>query len=272
VIRSASHGWVFEHPDTWHLWQPNEFSPANNGPMFHLTTDQPTADCAVAPGTSPNPPDAQGGACDWPLASLSSNGVLVQLTSTRLPQPMPAGGVGFMPVNDHWASVERPGLCAAIGADETVSFLVPLPQARPADESNIEVIACQRGADQFGFEKQVQAFLGSAALLATQVPASDPRAKSCSASEANTRGMIEIARADDFWLVFPHAGLAPELSAVTGPVFLAVYRDRFPGLVTGVPGRVQPTPVPNTVDVCAVTPDGDRFIYENIPLEGSGSD
>jgi hypothetical protein len=271
TVRSAASGWVFEHPATWKLWQPNTFSRMNDGPLFYLMTDEPMPTCAVAPEASANPPDAQGRACDWPVASLSPNAVLVELTSTRILEPLPTTG-DEIPMNGGTArpQVDQPGPCAAIGADETISVLVPLPRERPADESNLEVIACLRGPDLAIAATQFQAFLRTATVLAPQVPASDPRARTCSATEANTRAMIEIASGNDFWLVFPHAGLAPELSIVKDPVFLAVYRDGYPAGVSSRPGTVPSTPGPGEVDVCAVLPDGSRLIYGNIPLEGSG--
>src|SRR5450759_2132698 len=76
AVADAANGISFQRPATWTRWQPNQSNPINGGPLIYLSTDSLLPTCATAPQASPNPPDAQGMACAWPLTSLSPNGVL----------------------------------------------------------------------------------------------------------------------------------------------------------------------------------------------------
>ena len=58
--------------------------------------------------------------------------------------------------------IARPGTCRAIGADETISVLVPIGQPNPW--SNIAVVGCLRGPDLATAEAQVRAMLASATV------------------------------------------------------------------------------------------------------------
>jgi hypothetical protein len=102
-------------------------------------------------------------ACDWPLASLSPNGVLVSWVNNRIVAPLPTAGE-VLPVNGESTrlQIERPGACQTIGADETLSVLVPIGQPTPL--SNIAVVACMRGPDLATAEAEFRAMLASATV------------------------------------------------------------------------------------------------------------
>ena len=156
-------GISFERPSAWTRWQPNDHDPINDGPWAYLSTDPLLAACATRPPAAPNPPDARGRACDWPLASLSPNGVLVSWINTRILLPLPtAGDVVDLGGEHARLQLARPGSCAAVGADETLSVLVPIGQPTPL--SNLAVVACLRGPDLATAEAQVRAMLASATV------------------------------------------------------------------------------------------------------------
>lgn len=161
LIEDGANGISFERPATWTRWQPNAHDPINDGPLIYLSTDSLLPGCAVVPADAPNPPDAQGRACTWPLASLAPYGVLITWLTTRILQPLPTAGE-TVEVNATTArvQVEKPGRCAAIGADETLDVLVPIGQPKPL--SNIAMVACLRGPDLAEAEAQVRALLVSA--------------------------------------------------------------------------------------------------------------
>jgi hypothetical protein len=159
----GANGISFERPVAWARWQPNEHDPITDGPLIYLSTDPLLAACATAADTAPNPPDGQGRACDWPLTSLSSNGVFVSWVNTRLLEPLPSTGE-VLPMSGASArlQIERPGSCGQIGGDETVSVLVPIGQPTPL--SNLAVVACLRGPDVALAEAQLRAMLVSATV------------------------------------------------------------------------------------------------------------
>ena len=153
-----SHGIAFERPSTWTMWQPNLFDPLGGGPLIYLSTDQLRPSCAVAPTASPNPPDDQGFACDWPIDALSSNGVLVTWMNGRILQSIPTKGerieIDGQPAR---IQVDEPGACRVVGADETIDVWVPIGQPTPL--SNLGVFACLRGPDLATAEAQFRAML-----------------------------------------------------------------------------------------------------------------
>ena len=59
-------------------------------------------------------------------------------------------------------STARPGLCRAVGADETISVEI----ARPLAGNWTELVACLRGPQLAAQEQQVRALLGSTRFLA----------------------------------------------------------------------------------------------------------
>jgi hypothetical protein len=163
TLADSANGISFERPGNWTRWQPNQHNPINDGPLIYLGTDPLLPVCANAPDASPNPPDARGRACDWPLTSLSANGVFVTWGTTRILVPLPSAGE---PIAMNGATtrlqIERPGGCAAIGAEETISVLVPIGQPTPL--SNVAMVACLRGPDLATAEAQVRAMLASATV------------------------------------------------------------------------------------------------------------
>jgi hypothetical protein len=163
AVADAANGISFQRPATWTRWQPNQSNPINGGPLIYLSTDSLLPTCATAPEASPNPPDARGMACDWPLKSLSPNGVFVYWVNKRILAPLPSAGE-VIPMNGESArlQIERPGSCAQIGADETISVRVPIGQPTPL--SNVAVVACLRGPDLAAAEAQVRAMLASATV------------------------------------------------------------------------------------------------------------
>ena len=100
----------------------------------------------------------------------------------------------------------------------------------------------------------------------------DPREERCPIQTGKVfTSRVEISSGEEFWGVFPKAGLAPEMSDAVGPVFLAVYPEGFHGPMGQLPGTEPRNDEPDsgTVDVCAVFADGSRVIYGDIPTEGS---
>lgn len=157
-----ANGISFERPAHWMRWQPNQHDPINDGPLVYLSTDPLLPACATAPNATANPPDAQGRACAWPLTSLSANGVFVNWLTTRILAPRPrVGEVIAMNGESARLQTERPGSCAKIGADETISVWVP---SRQSTLSNLWVVACLRGPDLATGEAQLRAMLASAVL------------------------------------------------------------------------------------------------------------
>jgi hypothetical protein len=156
-------GISFERPSTWIRWQPNEHSPINDGPLIYLSTDPLQPACATMPEATPNPANAQGRACDWPLAALAPDGVLVTWLTTRILERIPSAGEA-LEVNGATTrlATTKPGTCAAINADETMELLVPIGQPTPL--SNLAVVACLRGPDLAAAETQVRALLASATV------------------------------------------------------------------------------------------------------------
>jgi len=161
VVNDAANGISFARPASWTRWLPNAHDPITDGPLIYLSTDPLLPTCATTPQATPNPADAQGRACGWPLEELAPNGVLVTWLTTRILAPLPSAGD---PVEVNGATgrlqTEKPGSCSAVGASETLEVLVPIGQPKPW--SNIDVLACLRGPDVATSEAQVRAMLASA--------------------------------------------------------------------------------------------------------------
>jgi hypothetical protein len=163
TVADSANGISFERPTSWTRWRPNQHDPINDGPLIYLSTDPLLAACATATDTTANPPDTQGRACAWPISSLSEDGVFVNWVTSRILVPRPnAGEVIAMNGERGRLQTERPGSCAEIGADETISVWVPIGQPTPL--SNVWVVACLRGPDMATAEGQVRAMLASAVL------------------------------------------------------------------------------------------------------------
>lgn len=140
-------------------WQPTAVDPMQGGPRFYLSTDPLAAECAtqVDAGAGPVPPVGRT-FCDWPLEELPANGLLILVVSTRVLRPMPTAG-DPMEIKGETVrmTASRPGRCSEIGADGTISFLLPMPpQAHPRDQSNLAVLACLRGPSLAELESQLR--------------------------------------------------------------------------------------------------------------------
>jgi hypothetical protein len=159
---------TFVRPSNWQRWQPNDHDPMTSGPLLYLSTDPLLPDCAVGPDEPPNPPDANGFACQWPLGELEAGGVLVTAYTSRLMEPMPTEGQPIT-INGEAAHlvVETPGACGEVGADVTVYAAVPMGQRQPV--SNIAMIVCLRAPTLELTRSQAEAFLETV-LLVTPEP------------------------------------------------------------------------------------------------------
>lgn len=163
TVADVAGGISFQRPATWTRWQPNQSKPINGGPLIYLSTDPLLPTCATAPEAMPNPPDLRGMACDWPLASLSPNGVFVAWVNKRILGPLPTTGeVIAMNGASARLQIARPGGCSVIASDESISVWVPIGQPTPL--SNLVVFACLQGPDLAAAEAQVRAMLASATV------------------------------------------------------------------------------------------------------------
>ncbi|MBA2701251.1 MAG: hypothetical protein H0U58_06050 [Chloroflexi bacterium] len=131
------------------------------GPLVYLSTDPLLAACATAWQAAPNPPDP----CDWPLKSLSPNGVFIAWLNGRILSSLPTSGE-LITMNGEYTRLRnaRPRGCAEIGAEETIGVAVPIGQPTPL--SNLSVLACLRGPDLTAAEAQHRAMLASATIEA----------------------------------------------------------------------------------------------------------
>jgi len=163
TVADGADGITFDRPATWVRWLPNQHQPITDGPLIYLSTDPLLPACAVPPGSSPNPPDAKGRACDWPVTTLKPGGVLVTWWNNRLLSPIPSPAAAIT-INGGTSGLEvdQPGACAAIGADETITVAIPIGQ--PTVVTNISVFACLRGPDLTAAEAQLRQMLISTAV------------------------------------------------------------------------------------------------------------
>ena len=161
IITETAHGFTFSHPTNWTLLIPNEHSPMEGGPLVYLSTDDLQSSCFGLPGASPQLPDAHGYACSWPLTSLQPGSILITIYTTRLLAPLSSAGSASIQINGQAAVVvtTSPGLCRAIGGDESIDVLIPISQPTPL--SNLGVEACLREPDLLAAEAQVRTFLSS---------------------------------------------------------------------------------------------------------------
>lgn len=163
VITDSANGISFARPASWTRWVPNAHDALMDGPLVYLSTNPLLPTCATTPPASPNPADAHGLACEWPLAELAPNGVLVIWLTTRILAPLPSAG-DSVEVNGATGRLQtkKPGTCSAVGANETLEVLVPIGLQKPW--SNIDVVACLRGPNLATSEAQMRAMLASATV------------------------------------------------------------------------------------------------------------
>jgi hypothetical protein len=162
-LADGTDGITFVRPASWIRWLPNQHQPVTDGPLIYLSTEPLLSGCAVLPGNPPNPPDAEGRACTWPLTTLPPNGVLVTWWNGRLLSPIPSPDPPIT-INGGLSSlqVDEPGACAAIGGDETIDVAIPIGQ--PTSVTNISVFACVRGPDLTTAEAQLRDMLISTTI------------------------------------------------------------------------------------------------------------
>jgi len=155
-----SNGFVtFNYPAAWSSssWTKQEL---HFDPMVYLSTERaqhdPCRTSASATGKTVS--------CGWPINRLASNGVLVQWENRGSPGVRVATFPGEkLRVDGRVArlSVQRPGRCGGVGADETISVAI----ARPLAGNWTQVDACLRGPKLAPLEQQVRALLASARFL-----------------------------------------------------------------------------------------------------------
>jgi hypothetical protein len=160
MVHDGAFGVTFDRPASWDVWRPNDHSPITSGPLVYVSTDPLLPACAVAPSASPNPPDANGSACTWPLDELSPGGVLATWMNSRILQPLPSTGpvVETNGAEARW-EVTKPGECSAVGGDETITVAVPIGQPSPL--TNVIFLGCLRGPDLAESEAAVRAMVES---------------------------------------------------------------------------------------------------------------
>jgi len=150
---------TFRYPAAWasSSWTKQEL---HFDPMVYLSTEQaqhdPCRTSASATGKTVS--------CGWPIKRLASNGVLVQWENRGSPGVRVATFPGEkLRVDGRVArlSVQRPGRCGGVGADETISVAI----ARPLAGNWTQVDACLRGPKLAPLEQQVRALLASARFL-----------------------------------------------------------------------------------------------------------
>jgi hypothetical protein len=150
---------TFHYPAAWasSSWTKQEL---HFDPMVYLSTERaqhdPCRTSASATGKTVS--------CGWPIDRLSSNGVLVQWENRGSPGVRVATFPGEkLRVDGRVArlSVQRPGRCGGVGADETISVAI----ARPLAGNWTQVDACLRGPRLASLEQQVRALLASARFL-----------------------------------------------------------------------------------------------------------
>ena len=108
----------------------------------------------------------------------------------------------------------------------------------------------------------------------TPLPIDTPTS-GCMGGTDTRLAVLQIHDGPGFYSLFPGAGEAPELSRLSIPTTVVVYRNGWPGPVLSVPGSDsgKRAPDPGTWDVCLEAPDnalGLPFVvYANIAQAGS---
>jgi hypothetical protein len=151
---------TFRYPTSWSTTVRRE-KVLHFDPMVYLGTEQARRD----PCKTSKTPLGTTTVCGWPVSRLSPNGVLVKWEN----RGFPGVNLGRFPgkttlIGGRAArvSVQRPGTCGQIGADETISIAV----SRPLQSNWTQIDACLRGPKLAPLERQVQALLGSTKFLA----------------------------------------------------------------------------------------------------------
>lgn len=142
----------FRYPVGWRAQPPGANSVSLHFHPIVFVSDQPTGDACRAEGTTLR--------CGWPVSRLGRGGVLIVWENRGYPgwtlasAPGTTTSVGGRPARRH---VARPGVCAAIGADETLQVAI----ARPLKSNWTSFTACLRGPALAAREREVDAVLAS---------------------------------------------------------------------------------------------------------------
>jgi len=140
----------FRYPASWRPLVFRQAQALHSSPMVYLSTQPGRAAC----GTD----------CAWPVSQLHPGGILVVWENRGYPG-WTLGSIPGKPLHvDGRAArriVSRPGVCAAIGADETVVVSV----ARPLAYNWTQITACLRGPRLAATERQLARVLASTHFL-----------------------------------------------------------------------------------------------------------
>jgi hypothetical protein len=103
----------------------------------------------------------------------------------------------------------------------------------------------------------------------------DAAAGGCIGPSDSRLAVLEVATGTDFHAVLPGSLGTPELDAVKTPVNIVVYKDGWPGPITGRYGSVPQPPEPGMWDVCVSRVDGGDIgglpfiVYSDVTSDGS---
>ena len=141
----------FRYPTAWAAAEPDVATTLHFHPIVYLSA-QPTGNPCRTTGSET--------ACTWPIRHLRAGGVLIVWENRGYPgwtlRSMPGRPlrVGGRPARLH---VSHPGICRAIGADETIDVAI----ARALNGNWTALTACLRRPNVAANEREVDALLAS---------------------------------------------------------------------------------------------------------------
>jgi hypothetical protein len=145
---------VFRYPSAWNSYEFPQPGSLHFHPMVYVSTQ---------PGRNPCRQRANQTVCGWPIDRLRPNGVLIVWENRGGPGwslasvPGSAVRVGGRSAK---SAITRPGVCSAIGADETVQVAI----AR-APSNWTAFTACLRGPGLSARRREIDALLASTHFL-----------------------------------------------------------------------------------------------------------
>jgi hypothetical protein len=146
---------VFGYPPGWKPTVPQITRALHFDPMVYVSSQPVRPPCRTRGSVT---------ACGWPLDRLRRGGALLVWENRGAPgwslrtaagAPVRVGG------RKAKRAVDRPGACAAIGADETIQVAI----ARPLPENWTAFTACLKGPGLAAGEREVDAVLASTHFL-----------------------------------------------------------------------------------------------------------
>jgi hypothetical protein len=147
---------TLKYPTAWAAAEPRVTGTLHVHPILYLS-GQPTGNpCRTAGAVT---------SCGWPISRLRRGGVLIVWENRGYPgwrlasMPGTAVRVGGRPAR---RLVTRPGICRAVGADETIEVAI----ARPLRDNWTAVTACLRAPDLAASEQELEAVLASTRFTA----------------------------------------------------------------------------------------------------------